>query len=145
MAEMTDTTRWQAKVAYATAAGTVPWQHASLATGLVGLTAVAIRGVDAPPVIRLALLILQSALLVGGLWLSLRLRIDAVLFHVLAEADSVDAFDRAMVELGLLASDKAGRPMPDRVAGLMRLVRLLALAVAAQLALLVAAGWLAWR
>lgn len=145
MAEMTDTTRWQTSTAHAAAAGTVLWQYASLATGLIGLASVAIRGAEAPLAICLALSILQSALLAGGLWLSLRLRMDAVLFHALAEASGTDGFDRAMVELGLLDAAKAGRPMPDRVAGLMRLVRLLALVVTAQLALLVATGWLVWR
>lgn len=145
MAEMTETIRWQARVAHAAAIGTVPWQYASLASGLVALTAVAMRGADASPAAGLALSIVQSALLAGGLWLGLRLRIDAVLFHALAEADDTDGFDRAMVELGMLDAAKAGRPMPDRVAGLMKLVRLLAVVVATQLALLAATGWIAWR
>ena len=145
MADMADTTRWQATVAHATAAATTSWQNASLAIGLVGLASVAIRGGQAQPAIWLTLAILHAGLLAGGLYLGLRLRIDAALFRALAAADDADGFDRAMTELGLLGAGKAGRPMPDRVAGLMRLVRRLALVVAAQLALLVATEWLAWR
>lgn len=145
MTEMTDTARWQATVAHATAAGTAAWQHASLATGLVGLASVAIRSGQASPATGLALSTLQAAFLAAGLWLGLRLRIDAALFGALAGADGTDEFDRAMTQLGLLSSDKLGRSMPYRVAGLMRLVRLLALVVATQLALLVATQWLAWR
>ena len=145
VAETTDTARWPATVAHATAAGTAAWQHASLATGLVGLASVAIRGGRDHLGACLVLSVLQAALLSAGLWLGLRLRIDAALFRALAGADGTDEFDRAMTQLGLLSADKVGRPMPDRVAGLMRLVRLLALVVSAQLALLVAAGWLAWR
>ena len=145
VAEMTETTRWQTSIAHAAAAGTVPWQYASLATGLIGLASNGVRGAEAPPAICLASSVLQAALLAGGLWLSLRLRIDAALFQALAKAKGTDGFDRAMVELGLLDAAKSGRPVPDRVAGLMRLVRLLALVVVAQLALLVATGCLTWR
>jgi len=141
---MTDATRWQAGIAHATAAGTVIWQQASLAIGLVGLASVVVRA-GAAPAIALALSLLQAALLVAGLWLGLRLRIDAVLFRGLAEAEGMDGFDRAMLELGLIDAGKVARPMPDRVAGLMRLVRLLALVVAAQLVVLVGTGWFAWR
>ncbi|WP_083672191.1 hypothetical protein [Sphingomonas montana] len=142
---MSDTTRWQPTIAYAAATGSVPWQYASLATGLVGLACVAVRGTEAPSGGWLVLSILQAALVLAGLWLSLRLRIDTVLFHALAKAGDMDAFDRAMVELGLLEAGKVGRPMPDRVRGLMRLVRLLAVVVVTQLGLLIATGWLAWQ
>jgi hypothetical protein len=143
-AEVTDSFRWQARIAHAAAAGSVPWQHASLATGLIGLVVTIGRG-DALPEIRFALAILQSGLLLGALWLSLRLRIDAVLFGALAEGGDSDSFDGAMVDLGWLNAGSAGRPMSDRFAGLIRLVRLLVLTVAAQLGALVATGWFAWR
>jgi hypothetical protein len=145
MVETTDTTRWQPIVAHAAAASTVPGQYASLAIGLINLTLVALREAQAPLAVGLALSMLQSALLAGGLWLGLRLRIDAVLFHALAKVDGTDGFDRAMVDLGFLGTDKAARSMPERVAGLVRLIRLLGLVVVAQLALLIATGYLLWR
>jgi len=137
--------RWPATLAHAAAAGTVPWQNASAAIGLIGLASAVVGGATISLPISLGLLVLNAALLAGGLWLSLRLRIDAVLFHALAEGDGSDEFDRAMVDLGWLDAGRAGRPMPYRVAGLMRLVRLLVLLVAAQLMLLIVTGWLTWR
>lgn len=141
-ADMAEAARWQARVAHATAAGTVPWQHASLATGLVGAACGLAAG---PDVLSGLLAVLHLVLLAAGLWIALRLRVDAVLFGALAGADGTDAFDAAMLELGLLDPGKAGRSMPERVAGLMRWVRRMAVVVAAQLALLIATGWLAWR
>lgn len=143
-AETMDKARWQASIAHATAAGTVFWQQASLATGLISLASIAIRFSGAFPIFCLAGSVLQAMLLAAGLWLGLRLRIDAVLFRSLAEAESIDGFDQAMLDMGLLDSERAARPMPDRVAGLLRLVRSLGLVVVAQLMLLVATGWFAW-
>ncbi|WP_420138329.1 hypothetical protein [Sphingomonas sp.] len=142
---MRDRARWQSTIAHAVAAATVPWQYASLATGLVGLAAIVVRRATIPLAACLPFLALQLALLAAGLWLSLRLRIDAALFQALAEEDGTGSFDEAMVALGMLSTAKAGRPMPERIAGLMRLVRLLALVVAGQLAVLIVTGWLLWR
>lgn len=139
------TIRWHARIGHAVAAGTAPWQHASLAAGLTGLVLAAISDSGADHAFYPLVAVLHLALLSVGLWLGLRLRIDAGLLKALADCADLDGFDRVMRESRLMPNDKTGRPMSARIAGLLRLSRLLALMVLAQLVLLAVAGAPAWR
>ena len=73
---------------------------------------------------------------------------DAVAFDAAAlrrmagHADGMTRFDTALVTLGLMKPDRAGRPMTDRAKGCLRLLRLQAIVAILQVAALVAAGWL---
>ena len=76
------------------------------------------------------------------LYLALRIEFDRVVFQYFA-ADpaehAVSAFDRAMITLGVMRSGRAGRPMRERVRGLLRLVKFSAFVFVLQIALLVVA------
>lgn len=81
--------------------------------------------------------------LVAGLaeaHLALRVGFDARLFRRLANGNGggsidLDAFDRAMIQSGLLPMAKAGRPLAERIMGAKRLLLRQALAAAAQIAI----------
>lgn len=121
------------------------------ATPLAGLSAALI--VVATAAIAIAMLIpvvvrtMSTACLVGVLvlgalaqWLALRVRFDAALLRDLAHAkehgsNPWPAFDRAMLDLALLPSTKAGRAELARCRGALRVARALAYTTAAQLAL----------
>ena len=55
-------------------------------------------------------------------WLAARVAIDADLFAALG-GDDLARFDEAMRRLGLMAEDKAGRPMEARIRGALRLLK----------------------
>ncbi|MFO1161388.1 MAG: hypothetical protein U1E60_21300 [Reyranellaceae bacterium] len=86
-------------------------------------------------------LIAAAIVLVLGLaefWLAARVALDADLFDVLgARRADLASFDRAMRGLGLMPSDKAGRPLGARIRGAFRLLKLQALTLALQIAVLV--------
>lgn len=141
--DMANSIRWHAKIGQAIAAGTAIWQLASLLLGLAALVLIMAKGhMDGP---HLLILALHLMLLLLGLWLGLRLRIDASLFGALFENPDLPAFDLAMRELELMPQDKTNRPIAMRVAGLLRLSRLLAIVVVAQITLLIVTGALAWQ
>ena len=100
-----------------------------------------------------ALSVLLALVALAGLlqgYLALRVRFDAALFARLAEGGALPDLadlDRTLLALGLMPAAKAGRPLGLRIAGARRLFRLQALALAAQVALIVlgtvaaADGW----
>jgi hypothetical protein len=72
-------------------------------------------------------------------WLAARVALDAALFDTIAgRGTDLEGFDRAMMALGLMPSGKASRPLAWRIGGAFRLIKLQALALAAQLIVLVA-------
>ncbi|WP_455282146.1 hypothetical protein [Cupriavidus necator] len=87
-----------------------------------------------------ALAVAPLLLALAQLWLLLRVAIDRRLFDALAEAaghygsPDLAALDTALIELGWLTPQRAGRPLPERARGAMRLVRASAALAAAQLA-----------
>jgi hypothetical protein len=112
---------------------------ASLLVGVLGLAAAGSAAAVEPGLAGAvaALVALGELALLGlGQWLGLRLALDADLFADLVRDPDLAGFDAAMTRLGLLAPEKGGRPMDDRIAGVRRLLRRLAIGVAAQLALL---------
>ncbi|WP_454735976.1 hypothetical protein [Cupriavidus necator] len=102
----------------------------AMATAWLAVTAPAPRALAAAP---LLLALVQ-------LWLLLRVAIDRRLFDALAAAAShygspdLAALDTALIELGWITASRAGRPLPERARGAMRLVRASAALAAAQLA-----------
>ncbi len=75
--------------------------------------------------------------------LALRVAFDAAALRRMAgHEDGASRFDAAMLALGLMKPDRAGRPMADRARGCLRLLRLQAIAAILQVAALLAAGWL---
>ncbi|WP_354682326.1 hypothetical protein [Cupriavidus necator] len=88
-----------------------------------------------------ALAVAPLAVALAELWLLLRVAIDHRLFDALAASCTRDGhadlagLDRALTELGWIAPARAGRPLPERARGAMRLVRASAALAALQLAL----------
>jgi len=75
--------------------------------------------------------------------LALRVAFDAAALRRMAgHADGMTRFDSALMTLGLIKLDRAGRPMADRAKGCLRLLRLQAIVAILQVAAVVAAGWL---
>lgn len=74
-----------------------------------------------------------------GLYLAIRVGLDAALFRHLAEGDAA-GFDAAMLRQGLLPAAKAGRPMADRIAGARGLLRRQAMVLIGQIGFAVAAA-----
>lgn len=71
-------------------------------------------------------------------WLASRVALDAELFDALAARHSdLAGFDRAMLGLGLMPPGKAGRPLDARIRGAFRLLKLQALTLGLQVAVLV--------
>ena len=82
-----------------------------------------------------------AALAVIEFWLAARVALDADLFDVLASRPSdLAGFDRAMQGLGLMSAAKANRPLADRIRGGLRLLKLQALTLGLQVAVLVIGG-----
>lgn len=88
-----------------------------------------------------ALVVAPLLLALAQLWLLLRVAIDRRLFDALAAAASrhgspdLAALDTALIELGWITAPRAGRPLPERARGAMRLVRASAALAAAQITL----------
>lgn len=72
-----------------------------------------------------------------SLWFSFRTALDADFFDGLARHGDLAAFDRAMLSLGLMTADRAGRPLEARARGALRLLKTQAVAVAVQMLMLV--------
>ena len=82
-----------------------------------------------------------AALGIVEFWLAARVALDAELFDVLAARRSdLAGFDRAMQSLGLMPPAKANRPLAHRIRGAFRLLKLQALTLGLQVAVLVIGG-----
>jgi len=134
-------TRREAEIGAALARSGAGLSAASLALGFAGV-ALGLTFARLGPshvAVVIAILTLAQAALVGfGLFLALRVSIDAALFAALARDPDLPSFDAAMGALGLLPTEKQGRSMAVRVIGLKRLLHMQAFSVAVQLLLLVA-------
>jgi hypothetical protein len=100
------------------------------------LIALALQGVFGPagwvgPVALGAALLLA---IVQALF-ALRTAFDAALFRRLSAEPDLATLDAAMLALDLMPTDKAGRPLAERVAGARRLLTYQGLALAGQIAL----------
>lgn len=76
----------------------------------------------APGLLRGAIIVLG----IGAIWYSVRMAIDERLFRrllTLGPHEELDSLDQALMALGMMKPDKAGRPMPARFQGALRLVR----------------------
>jgi hypothetical protein len=130
------------RIAAHTLTAAAPLASLSAALIVVATAAVAIAMLI-PVVVRTtstACLVVVLALGALAQWLALRVRLDAALLRDLADArergvNPWPAFDRAMVDLALLPSGKAGRDELARCRGALRLAQVLGYTVAAQLAL----------
>ena len=90
-----------------------------------------------------ALAALAALALLPALYLGLRLEIDRGLFQRLADAqdangDDLAALDCALEELGWKTREAYARPLPARVAGVVRLMKAMGGVVGVQLVLI---GW----
>ena len=87
---------------------------------------------------KLAALGFAASLLPGlvALWFSFRTALDADLFEGIARHGDLAAFDRAMLALGLMKAERAGRPLEARGEGALRLLKAQAVAVGAQMLML---------
>jgi hypothetical protein len=91
----------------------------------------------------LILLTLAVALGLVETLLALRVAFDAAALHRMAgHEDGPSRFDAALLALGLMKPDRAGRPLVDRAKGCLRLLRLQTIAAILQVAAMLAAGWL---
>jgi len=80
-------------------------------------------------------------------YLALRIEFDRRVFGALAvhpegATAAADAFDQAMLSLGMLPKNKAGRTLAERAKGMLLLVKCAGWIFALQLALAIAASWL---
>lgn len=76
--------------------------------------------------------------------LALRVAFDVRALRRIAEReDGLARFDAALVALGLMSADRSGRAMADRGWGCLRLLCWQAAIAVAQVAVLLAAGWMA--
>jgi len=74
-------------------------------------------------------------------WLAARVALDAELFDVIAARPrDLAGFDRAMQGLGLMPPGKVNRPLANRVRGAFRLLKLQALTLGMQVAVLIIGG-----
>jgi hypothetical protein len=71
-------------------------------------------------------------------WLAARVALDVELFDAIARSGDLEGFDRTMQALGLMAADKANRSLGQRIQGALRLLKLQALTLVAQVAALIA-------
>lgn len=71
-------------------------------------------------------------------YLAIRVGFDASLFHRVAHTEDVASLDSALGQLRLLPAEKRGRAVEARIAGARRLFRFQVLALAAQIACLLA-------
>jgi hypothetical protein len=126
---------WSAAIAAA-----VLRRGAMIHTASLILTAAALLG-GAAARIDVGFVVTAAAIVVLGVvefWLSARVALDAELLDALAARHTdLAGFDRAMQDLGLMPPRKAGRPIDMRIRGAFRLLRLQALTLVLQLAVLV--------
>lgn len=105
-------------------------------------TLAALLGALIAPRHALVFALLVGATLLGAaqIYLAIRVGFDASLFENLARrAHHLDGFDPAMLALGLLPPDKAGRPWAARIAGARRLFNLQIAVTLGQFAAMLAA------
>ncbi len=96
-----------------------------------------------PSAVVLALLTLSVVLGLIETLLALRVAFDAAALRRMAgHNDGASRFDAALIALGLIKPDRAGRPMADRAKGCLRLLRLQAITAILQITAMLAAGWL---
>jgi hypothetical protein len=136
---------WSATIAAAVLRRGTMVHAASLVLTLAALlTGIAMSLVSAKP--GVGWLSVGVAVVLSGAvesWLAARVAIDAELFGALAaKGTDLEGFDRAMLALGLMPADKVGRALGLRIGGALRLLKLQALALAAQVLVLV--GGAAW-
>jgi hypothetical protein len=90
------------------------------------------------------MVLLTVAVVLGLVEVVLALRVDfdaRALKRIALRPDGMIRFDGALATLGLMPQDRAGRPMAERARGCLRLLRLQAIVAMAQVAVIVAAGW----
>ena len=110
----------------------------SLALAVVGALRLLAEPRHAPAAMSLVL----AAGLVQG-YLATRVELDRIIFdRFAADPSAAGEFDAALVQAGWAAPRQAPRPMADRARGLRRLVTLSMATLAAQVAILIAAGWI---
>jgi hypothetical protein len=132
---------WSAAIAAAVLRRGAMVHAASLVLTMAALlTSVAMAFVAAKP--GAAWLSVGIAIVVLGaieFWLAGRVALDAELFDTIAgKGADLEGFDRAMLGLGLMPADKANRAIALRIRGAFRLIRLQAVALAAQVIVLIA-------
>jgi hypothetical protein len=94
-----------------------------------------------PPIWPMTILSVVMLAGIAEIYLAVRVGFDAALFRQLAAdpgGPDLAALDGALVQLELLASIKAGRPLPARIAGSQRLLRRQAVLVIVQACLALA-------
>jgi hypothetical protein len=136
---------WMARIAAAFCAAS-RWLSA-VALALSGIALVALYLLPAGSVPAAVLLSLTAAAGAIQAYLALRIEFDKQIFEAVATrtgatADALHAFDVALQSLALPRDGKAGRPLPERVQGLMSLVKSTAWVLAIQFALLILVPWL---
>lgn len=110
----------------------------SLALAVLG----AVRMLDEPRHAPVAMTLVLAAGLVQG-YLAMRIELDRIIFDRFAgEPSAAGEFDAALAQAGWATPRETPRPMADRARGLRRLVTLSMATLAAQAAVLVAAGWI---
>jgi hypothetical protein len=142
---MTQADEWTARSAEALCAGS-RWVHGAS----LGLAAVALWMMYAlPPAGATARTALSIAAGAGALQLyyALRIEFDRRIFAGLASlrggsAETLEALDHAMRELGLAGGRSGGRPLAERARGLAALVRRCGWIFAGQAVLMLAGAWL---
>jgi hypothetical protein len=84
--------------------------------------------------------LLVAAIGLGQSWFALRVGFDAALFEAVSRNPSLSSstLDEALLGLGLLPPDKAGRPWDPRIAGARRLLAWQGALLALQVAVIVA-------
>lgn len=118
----------------------------SLAAPLTVATTLAVPALAVlhkPPAVALAVLTVSVMLGLAEALLALRVAFDAAALRRMAgHTDGMTRFDMALVTLGLMKPERAGRPMADRARGCLRLLRLQVIVAILQVAAVLAAGWL---
>jgi len=129
---------WSAAIAAAILRRGALLHTASLVLTVATVIAVVATRPDSAWLIAIAVV---AALGIVEFWLAARVALDAELFDVLAVRPSdLAGFDRAMQSLGLMPPAKANRPLTDRIRGALRLLKLQALTLGLQVAVLVIGG-----
>jgi hypothetical protein len=134
-------TAWSAAIAAAVLRRGAMVHAASLVLTMAALlTGVAMAFVTAKPgAAWLSVGIAVVALGAVEFWLAARVALDAELFDSISgKGADLEGFDRAMLGLGLMPADKANRALALRIRGAFRLIKLQALAFAAQVVALIA-------
>jgi hypothetical protein len=87
------------------------------------------------PSIIIALVVIGLG--VAEAWFALRVGFDAALLRDVANRTQFAALDTAMIRLDLIAPEKAGRPLDERLQGAMRLMRMQGLCLGGQILVLI--------